>query len=322
MKKRMLLSVLICTLIISLALSPALAASISVKINASTKVYQSASKSAKSANVKSGLKVSLTDYSDGWGKITYKGNTAYIPVEYLTFRSAVKMYTASSAPVYKKAGSTKLGTVAAGTEVYVVGLSGKYARCKPSKSSSSVGYIRTYLLTKNKVYSSNGGTSEVSTGTPGTYSSSSGTTSTFPSSLKSTTTSASVSKIEYTIYVAQNLVGAPYSSSSKPPKSFDCATFTKWCYGKAKSGVLTSSAKSQGYDSRYQMITNVSALKRGDLVSFDTILDSDSSDHVGIYLGSGKFIHCSSAAGMVVVSDLTSGYYNRVFFCGRRIFSD
>ena len=62
-----------------------------------------------------------------------------------------------------------------------------------------------------------------------------------------------------------------------------------------------------------------SRLKRGDIVCMNTITDSDLSDHVGIYLGGGKFVHASSAAGKVIISSVTSGYYNRVFSWGRRI---
>ncbi len=313
---------LIGLLVLTLFASSALASSVYARINTKTKVYISPSTHSKYATVKSGLKVKLEDYTDGWGRVVYKGVTAYIPLKYLTLTSSIKMYTASEATVYKKAGSSKLGTVPAGTTVYVVGLSGKYARCKKSKSSSSIGYIRTNDLTKNKISYSNGGSTSNSVGNPGTYSSSSGSTTDMPSSLRSTVTSASVSKIEYTIYVAQNLIGAPYKENSNPPTSFDCATFTNWCYGKAKSGSVKGSSKSQGYDTRYEQINNVSDLKRGDLVCFDTVVDSDLCDHVGIYLGKGYFIHASSVAKMVIISNLYSGYYNRVFSWGRRIFYD
>lgn len=309
-------------LVLTLFASSALASSVYARINTKTKVYISPSTHAQSATVKKSLKVKLEDYSDGWGRVVYKGITAYIPLKYLTLTSPIKMYTACEATVYKKAGSGKLGTVDGGTTVYVVGLDGKYAKCKKSKSSSSTGYIRTNDLTKNKVTYSDGGSTSNSVANPGTYSSSSGSTTTMPESLKSTVTSASTSKIEYTIYVAQNLLGAPYKENSNPPSSFDCATFTHWCYGKAKSGSVSGSSKGQGYDTRYEMITSVSELKRGDLVCFDTVVDSDLSDHVGIYLGKGYFIHGSSVAKMVIVSNLNSGYYNRVFSWGRRIFYD
>ena len=42
------------------------------------------------------------------------------------------------------------------------------------------------------------------------------------------------------------------------------------------------------------------------------------SDHVGIYLGSGQFIHASDAAGEVVISSMEEGYYSEVFSWGIR----
>ena len=61
-------------------------------------------------------------------------------------------------------------------------------------------------------------------------------------------------------------------------------------------------------------------LKRGDMVCFDTVSDSDACDHTGIYLGNGYFIHASSAAKKVILSSLSSGYYKRTFSWGRRVF--
>ena len=55
---------------------------------------------------------------------------------------------------------------------------------------------------------------------------------------------------------------------------------------------------------------------------FDTISDDDLSDHVGIYIGEGYFIHASSAARKVILSFLRSGYYKRTFSWGRRIFDN
>ena len=75
----------------------------------------------------------------------------------------------------------------------------------------------------------------------------------------------------------------------------------------------------QGYDNTYPKITSISDLRRGDLVFFNTISDNDLSDHAGIYLGAGYFIHASSGQGRVVISTLASGYYNRVFSWGRRV---
>ena len=126
-------------------------------------------------------------------------------------------------------------------------------------------------------------------------------------------------KLEYVIYVAQTKLGKPYVYGSFGPNSFDCSGFTTYCY--RQIGVeLKHSAYTQGYDNSQQKISDPAQLKRGDIVCFDTVSDSDLCDHTGIYLGNGKFIHASSSAKKVIVSTLASGYYSRVFSWGRRVF--
>ena len=72
--------------------------------------------------------------------------------------------------------------------------------------------------------------------------------------------------------------------------------------------------QAQGYGKGTKLTK--SQLKRGDLVFFNTISDSDRCDHVGIYLGDNQFIHASSGGGRVMISSL-SGYYERNFSWGR-----
>ena len=144
-----------------------------------------------------------------------------------------------------------------------------------------------------------------------------------PKGLASTTSSYSSSmsnleKLEYVIFVAQNQLGKPYVYGAAGTKSYDCSGLTSYCF-KQVGVSLKRSAYNQGYDSGYTKIEGVSSLRRGDLVFFNTISDSDLSDHVGVYLGGGYFIHASSGGHRVVVSNLTSGYYNRVYSWGRRI---
>ena len=215
--------------------------------------------------------------------------------------------------MYKTAGgSKKLASVAKGSVVYVMGIDGGYAHVQ-NKSGSARGYIRASALSLSRVRPDEDGEAPEDEGPSASDA--------VPESLRSTTTSPSGSKIEYTIYVAQNLIGAPYSDDADPPKTFDCARFAHYCYGKAQSGALKSSSYSQGYDERYAKI-DYDHLRRGDLVCFDTISDDDLSDHVGIYIGEGYFIHASSAARKVILSSLRSGYYKRTFSWGRRIFDN
>lgn len=146
---------------------------------------------------------------------------------------------------------------------------------------------------------------------------------TMPAALKSTTSKYSSSqtnaqKLEHVIYSAQVKLGKPYVYGATGPNSYDCSGLTQYSF-KQVSVSLKRTAYSQGYDSSYTKISGTSSLKRGDLVFFNTVSDSDLCDHVGIYLGGGCFIHASSGGHKVVVSNLSSGYYNRVFSWGRRI---
>lgn len=301
-----------CVLMAALMASSALATSYSARVNAKTKVYKSPHHSSGTAKVAKNTKVTLESASDGWGQISYKGKTVYIPMKYLTLSDPVKAYVTVKSTLYKKPGSRKLRTLEVGQGVYVIGVNGKYARVGTTQGQT-LGYVRAANLSRNKSATT---TAEDDEDTSSSMAS-------VPSELRSTTTSASVSKIEYAIYVAQNLIGTPYAENANPPTTFDCAKFVRWCYNKAKSGAVKNSSKSQGYDSRYQKIA-YSNLKRGDMVCFNTVTtDSDKSDHVGIYLGEGYFIHGSSAGRKVMVSQMvsdSSDYYRRTFSWGRRIF--
>ena len=300
----------------------ALASSKSVRINTTTKIYKSPSTSSKSVKV-TPKKVTLKATSKGWGKVTYKGKTAYIPIKYLTLSNPVKVYATASVKVYKKPGSGTLGTVSRGTAMYFIGVNGKYAHVQ-NKAGTVKGYVRSAYLSKSKpaaISESSSSSSSSGNWNPegGTYSSSQS-TSVFPDYLRSTTYDPDISRIEYTIYIAQQYIAAPYSTHPNPPATFDCARFCYYCYGAAERGILGASSYSQGYNDNFAKITDIDDLKRGDLVCFNTEADGDMCDHTGIYLGDGKFIHASSAAGMVIVSDLYSGYYKRTFTWGRRIF--
>lgn len=283
----LLLSVLLC--------SEALATSIPCYINTDTKVYNTPSTSAKlSLKVSEDLSVSMTGLSGSWAQVTREGVTAYIPVKYLTLKNRIKGYTTKSAALYKSASSSskKLGTLPAGTAVYVNGRNGDYFRVQ-NEEGSITGYVKMSYLSQNKPNLSSSKKDQTSQG-------------------------QTSSKVDLVIARAQKGYLKPYSTSPNPPYSFDCSNYIKYCF-EAAGIELPASAEKLGYDDDYAKIT-MKNLKVGDLVCFNTdSSDDDASDHVGIYLGSGYFVHASSGAGKVVVSSLSSGYYNRVFSWGRRI---
>lgn len=308
--RRFLSALLVVVTVLALVGQSALATSISCYINANTKVYKKASTSSASLKVSKGLKVTMTAYNGNWAKISRNGATAYIPLKYLTLSNRLTAYTSKNVSMYKSASSSskKLGTLAKGTTVYINGRDGSYYRVQ-NKSGSITGYVRASELTSTKPKS----TSASSSGSSSSSSNSSSTP-------KYSSSMSSSEKAAFVVTVAKSLQGRPYSTSPSVPKSFDCSRFVKYCFAQAKVSV-PGSAQTQGYDSDYTRITSTDKLKKGDIVCFNTnASDSDLSDHTGIYIGDGYFIHASSAAGKVIISSLSSGYYKKTFSWGLRVF--
>lgn len=63
----------------------------------------------------------------------------------------------------------------------------------------------------------------------------------------------------------------------------------------------------------------IGQLQPGDLVFFDTEPGNKGADHVGIYIGGGKFIHAPHTGDVVKISSLTDSYYANRWMGGRRI---
>ena len=290
----------------------------------SMNVYSSPSTSARNlGSLKGGTEFTVTGYSGSWARIRYKSRSGYALIKDMASKKRVAAYAKSDGvKVYKDASSSseKLGTLSLADKVYVVGKDGNYL-LEENRSGKVSGYIyKSYLSKKKPSQSAPDDPDDPGDDDPGDDDS----RTTMPDGLESKKSNYDPSmsnseKIEYVIYVAQNQLGKKYSSNPNPPSSYDCAVLVRYCYGKADID-LKASAYSQGYDSTYTKISSASNLKRGDVVCFNTNEgDSDLSDHTGIYIGSGYFIHASSSGEMVIVSNLKSGYYSRTFSWGRRI---
>lgn len=96
--------------------------------------------------------------------------------------------------------------------------------------------------------------------------------------------------------------------------TFDCSGFTSYVY--RKNGInIPRTSRNQAKYGKYVSRNN---LKKGDLIFFDTSKRRKGYvNHVGIYLGHGKFIHASSAKKKVVVSSL-SKFYAKCYVGARR----
>jgi cell wall-associated NlpC family hydrolase len=119
------------------------------------------------------------------------------------------------------------------------------------------------------------------------------------------------------IKIAKRYLGTRYVWGAEGPRGFDCSGFTQYVMRKSKGVRIPRVSRRQAYYGKYVSRRN---LKPGDLIFFDTSRRRRGYvNHVGIYIGNGKFIHASSARHRVVITSLNSPFYKARFKWGRRI---
>ena len=115
------------------------------------------------------------------------------------------------------------------------------------------------------------------------------------------------------VRTALDLRGIGYQTGGADPGGFDCSGFTQYVF--AQHAVeLPRQVREQ-----FSLGKSVrpSDLHPGDLLFFAT--DAPGASHVAIAIGSDRFVHAPSAAGVVRVERLDSRYWSERFVGARRI---
>ncbi len=113
---------------------------------------------------------------------------------------------------------------------------------------------------------------------------------------------------EKIVQIAVQYKGVPYRYGGTTPKGFDCSGFT--LYVLKKAGIKIPRTLSAQYNAGISV--SRSNLKNSDLVFFTRwgfIGKLFPPNHVGIYIGNGKFIHASSSGGRVRYDSLDDVYW-------------
>lgn len=225
----------------------------------------------------------LDDSVDGWYKIAYNGSTGYVSADYLNVDQDNVFTTYgrvnSDGVNVRSAASTDSSVLATIEEDAIVTVNGLVdGWYDVTCEYGTEGYIRSDFLDLTESSSSN-------------------------------------SDIAAT---AKQYLGTGYVYGGASPRGFDCSGFTMYVYSQHGYS-LPHSATSQWQSGLGTRVYSISELQPGDLVFLNDPSRNagKACSHAGIYTGDGQFIHSSSSrSGGVIVSSLTSGYYNTYFVGG------
>jgi cell wall-associated NlpC family hydrolase len=110
--------------------------------------------------------------------------------------------------------------------------------------------------------------------------------------------------------LAASLVGTPYRYGGATPAGFDCSGLVFYVYHELGLTVPRTAAGQRAAVTRVDQ----EQLQPGDLVFFYT-----PADHVGIYLGSGEFVHAPASGRSVARARLDSPYFALGYAGGGRL---
>lgn len=228
----------------------------------------------------------LDDSVDGWYKIAYNGSTGYVSADYLNVDQDNVFTTYgrvnSDGVNVRSDASTDSSVLATIEEDAIVTVNGLVdGWYDVTCEYGTEGYIRSDFLDLTESSSSN-------------------------------------SDIAAT---AKQYLGTGYVYGGASPRGFDCSGFTMYVYSQHGYS-LPHSATSQWQSGLGARVYSISELQPGDLVFFNDPSRNagKACSHAGIYTGDGQFIHSSaSRSGGVIVSSLTSGYYNTYFVGGIQV---
>lgn len=110
-------------------------------------------------------------------------------------------------------------------------------------------------------------------------------------------------------------LGVKYAWGGQSMSGFDCSGLVWWTFN--QYGIQLPRTTHDQINIGYSV--PVAKLHAGDLVFFDTDAKKTGPDHVGIYLGGGKFIHASRPGQPVKISSLGDSYYMNRLMGARRV---
>lgn len=237
----------------------------------------------------SGTVMTVTGESGDWYQVSYNGTSGYV------YKTYLKTGSSSSSDGY---------SVTEMSDTKASAISAVHMRTGPGTSYTSQRVLSV-------------GTSVTITGYTGdwyrvSYNGSEGYV--YKSYLSTDSSSSSSDAGSRIIAEAKKYLGVPYVYGGTSPSGFDCSGFVYYVYRQCGYSITRTATTQNGDGTKVDR----SQLKPGDILIFYNSAMSGIG-HSGIYIGDGQFIHSSSGSGKVVISSLSSNYYNTHYYSARRI---
>jgi cell wall-associated NlpC family hydrolase len=112
---------------------------------------------------------------------------------------------------------------------------------------------------------------------------------------------------------AETLVGLPYREGGALPDGFDCSGLVNYVFARHGVAVPRDVRRQAGAGTAVDR----DEVAPGDLVFFSTT--GSGPTHVGIAIGSGRFIHAPKSGDVVRVESMSAGYWASRFIMARRV---
>ena len=246
--------------------------------------------------------VILEKTNSDWYKVNYSGTVGYASTEYLTEVLKAENFkaigTVNGDDVRMRKGHSTdtdvITTYDTGDKVNIIGINEGWYKVT---GNDGTGYIRSDFV-------------DVTGGVARTID-----TKSTSSNVDTNANSESASLGQQIANYALQYVGYRYVyGEESPSKGFDCSGLMYYVYGHF-GYKLQRTAHDMCMNNGKPV--SKSELQPGDLIFFSS--NGSHVGHVGMYIGGGQFVHASTSKTGVIISDLGSSYYTRVYYAARRI---